>query len=64
MERGYQAVRTATDKAIFNDNDASEYYDLAGDPDETTNLAEQLGDRVRRLRRTLHERMTEHRWMR
>lgn len=64
MERGYQGVRTAEDKAIFNDNDASEYYDLATDPQETTNLADRRDRRVRELRQMLHERMTEHRWMR
>jgi arylsulfatase A-like enzyme len=54
----YRAIRTRSEKLILSDNDMTELYDMASDPDERRNLAEHHPDRVKALTRMMIRRHT------
>lgn len=50
--RGFHCIRTREHKAVFYDDRKSELFDLAGDPDEQTNLSQAAPHELARLRDT------------
>lgn len=60
----YRAIRTRTEKLILTDNDLTELYDMAADPDEIRNVASERPERVRELTRMMQTRFNEHAWLR
>jgi choline-sulfatase len=62
--RGFRCIRTERHKYIENYNDVSELYDLAEDPNELVNVAEQEPDICAQLRGRLRERYREGKWRR
>jgi choline-sulfatase len=59
---GFHCIRTHEWKYIDNINDIVELYDLANDPDETTNIAEQRPEEIKRFRQLLQARRTREAW--
>ena len=59
-----RCVRTERHKLIVNLNDAAELYDLAEDPDELHNVADEQPKTAAELRRRLGARLLEDKWLR
>ena len=57
-EDGYRAIRTAENKYIVTENDVQELYDLAADPDELCNIAQEQPKLVDELRQLMLRRLT------
>ena len=62
--RGFASLRTDTHKLILNWNSQTELYDLAADPEECHNIADQASDLVTHLRHQLQQRSLEGAWHR
>jgi len=62
--RNFRLIRTAGHKYIENYNDLDELYDLAADPQELHNLADQQPGLAGELRRRMIERCLEGQWRR
>lgn len=59
----FRAIRTATHKMVYNENDKSELYDMQADPQELNNLAEKDREMVGKLHGKMWDTLLDRKWL-